>query len=141
MSETKELKSIDLSSFTIIGTGINIVISLLLSIIVIIAIGVISPVNLGVSIYIVPTIIVGSFMCGIYQFFSNGFFYNLLSAKLRNIKLSFNDDRLVIWRSTGSSLYFLSTANCFKPTNDNHNVDFRFIHNNIHICPAWNLYL
>ena len=68
MSETKELKSIDLSSFTIIGTGINIVISILLSIIVIIAIGVISPVNLGVSIYIVPTIIVGSFMCGIYQF-------------------------------------------------------------------------
>ena len=100
MSDTKELKSIDLSSFTIIGTGINIVISILLSIIVIIAIGVISPVNLGVSIYIVPTIIVGSFMCGIYQFFSNGLFYNLLSAKLRNIKLTVIDDKLVKMSTT-----------------------------------------
>ena len=95
MSGVKELKSIDLSSFTIIGTGINILFSVLLSIAVIILIGIASISSIGVSIYIVPTIIVGSFIIGIYEYFSNGLFYNLLSTKLRNINLTFNENELV----------------------------------------------
>lgn len=79
MASVKELKSIDLSSYTIILTGIGVIFALLLSIIVTIGIGIVSPENIGVSIYIIPTIIVGTFMIGIYRYFSEGLFYNLLT--------------------------------------------------------------
>ena len=43
MVSVKELKSVDLNSFTIIGTGISVLIAVLLSILVTIGIGIISP--------------------------------------------------------------------------------------------------
>lgn len=90
-----ELKSIDLSSFTIIGTGISVLIAALFSILITIAIAITSPGNIGISIYVIPTIIVGAFMCGIYQYFSNGLFYNFLSKKFRNINVAFDNEALV----------------------------------------------
>ena len=95
MASVKELKSIDLSSYTIILTGIGVIFALLLSIIVTIGIGIVSPENIGVSIYIIPTIIVGTFMIGIYRYFSEGLFYNLLTKKLKNIKFALNNGELI----------------------------------------------
>ena len=95
MTSVKELKSIDLNSFTIIGTGITVLISALISILIAIGIVITSPGNASISIYIIPTIIVGSFICGIYQYFSNGLFYNFLSKKFRNINVAFDNESLV----------------------------------------------
>ena len=88
MVSVKEFKSIDLAPFTIISTGI----SILFAIIVAIALSVvfIASGDIGTLIYIIPTIIVGAFMIGIYRYFTDGLFFNLLSEKLKNIKISLN---------------------------------------------------
>ena len=88
MVSVKEFKSIDLAPFTIISTGI----SILFAIIVAIALSVVflASGDIGTLIYIIPTIIVGAFMIGIYRYFTDGLFFNLLSEKLKNIKISLN---------------------------------------------------
>ena len=95
MSITKEIRSIDLSSYTIISTGIALLFSVLFSIVITVAIGIISPESIGVCIFIIPTIIVGTFMYTIYNSFSQGLFYNLLSKKLRTIKITLEENRIV----------------------------------------------
>ncbi len=94
MASEKEFKSIDLASFTIISTGI----SVLFAIIVAIALSVVFLImsgDTGTLIYLLPTIIVGTFMIGIYRYFTDGLFFNLLCDKLRNIKLSLNGGEVV----------------------------------------------
>ena len=95
MVSVKELKSIDLSSYTIILTGIAVLFSVIAAILTTIGIGILMPGNLASSIYLIPTIIVGAFICTIYNSFSEGLFYNLLVKKLNSIKFSFNDKELV----------------------------------------------
>lgn len=95
MSNVKELKSIDLSSYTIIATGISVLFAILLSIILSILIVIVSPASIGVIIYIIPTIVVGAFILGIYNYFSQGLFYNFLASKLRNIYFEINDNEIV----------------------------------------------
>ena len=95
MINVKELQEIDLASYTLIFTGISILFSIIFAIAVTLLIGIITPGNIGVAIYIIPTIIVGAFMIGIYRYFSEGLFFNLLSKKLRNIKIALNDGEVV----------------------------------------------
>lgn len=93
MVSVKEFKSIDLASFTIISTGISVLFAAIVAIalsVVFIASG-----DIGTLIYIIPTIIVGAFMIGIYRYFSEGLFFNLLSEKLKNIKISLNGGEMV----------------------------------------------
>lgn len=92
MVNAKELKSIDLASYTINMTAISLLFSIILSLFVIIAIGINMPQGIGSSIYIVPTIIVGTFMYSLYNFFCQGLLYNLLAKKLNNIQLIFGDN-------------------------------------------------
>ena len=95
MSNVKELKSIDLSSYTIITTGISVLFSIISSIAITVGIGIISPENIGISIYLISTIIVGTFMCTIYNSFSQGLFYNLLTKKLKTVKIELNGKEIV----------------------------------------------
>ena len=55
---------------------------------------ILAPDAIGIAIYLIPTIIVGTFMIGIYRYFSEGLFYNLLAKKLRNIKIALNDGEI-----------------------------------------------
>ena len=73
MISVKELKSIDLSSFTIISTGIAVLFSIISAILVTIAIGIASPSALGVSLYLISTIIIGTLMFSTYNSFFQGF--------------------------------------------------------------------
>ena len=95
MSEMKEIKSIDLSSYTIIMTGIAVLFAILSSIVITIGIGIISPEYIGICTFIIPTIIVGAFMYTIYNSFSQGLFYNILSTKLNAIKVTLEGNKLV----------------------------------------------
>lgn len=104
MTSVKELKSIDLSSFTTIMTGINVLIGVFTALIVTVIIAASSPGNIGISLYIIPTIIVISFISGIYQNFSNGLFYNFLATKLRNINLAFDEKKLVKISTTETAI-------------------------------------
>ena len=73
MSDVKILKSIDITSYTIMGTGIGVLFSVLFSIILLIAIGILNAQSIGVVAYIIPTIIVGTIMCSIYNRFAEGY--------------------------------------------------------------------
>ena len=95
MISVKELQSIDLASYTVIFTGISILFSIIFALVITLLIGILSPGSIGIAIYLIPTLIVGTFMIGIYRYFSESLFYNLLAKKLRNIKIALNDGEIV----------------------------------------------
>lgn len=100
MVSVKELKSIDLSSATIIVTGIAVLFSILSSILITIAIGITSPSATGIAIYIIPTIIVATLMYTIYNTFLEGYLYNVLATKINTIKIAFKDQKEIVKVST-----------------------------------------
>ena len=89
---TKELKSIDIASFTIISTGIATLISILISIIIVGIFAASVPNSIGVMMYIIPTIVFGTLICSVFLYFSQGYLYNVLSKKLGFIKLDIEGD-------------------------------------------------
>ena len=108
MSGFKELKSLDLASYTIISTAIAVLFSIISSIVIVIAIGVTSPQAMGGVIFIIPTIIVGALMYTIYNAFCQGYLYNLLTQKLNSIKIAFKDDKEIIKVSTVETAIVIS---------------------------------
>ena len=91
---TKELRSVDISSYTIISTGIATLISIIISLIIVGIFAASVPNSIGVMIYIVPTIVFGTLMCSIFLNFSHGYLYNALSKKLGFIKLDIEGDSI-----------------------------------------------
>ena len=108
MSGFKELKSLDLASYTIISTAIAVLFSIIFSIVIVIAIGVSSPQAMGGVIFIIPTIIVGALMYTIYNAFCQGYLYNLLTQKLNSIKIAFKNDKEIIKVSTVETAIVIS---------------------------------
>ena len=100
MSELKELKSIELSSFTTILTGIEIIFAIIFSIIISIAIIAFVPEGVSLAIYMIPTIIVSTLMYGTYKNFFEGFLYNTLSKKLKTINIVIKDGKEIAEIST-----------------------------------------
>lgn len=88
----KELKSVDISSYTIISTGIIALISLLISLIIAGIVSLIVPDSFGVMIYIVPTIVFSSIIWSIFLHFSEAYLYNVLSKKIGHIKFGIEGD-------------------------------------------------
>lgn len=108
MSNFKELKSIELASFTTIGMGISVLFSIIAAIIIsIFAIAVI-PNGISFVIYLIPTVIVGSFILSIYSTFSEGFFYNLLAKKLKTIAIELKDGKEIVKISTTETATMLA---------------------------------
>lgn len=85
MSDVKTLKSIDISSYTIISTGIGVLFAVLASIIGLIAIGILSSEAIGVMAYLIPTLIIGTLMASIYASFAEGYLYNWLAKRMNPI--------------------------------------------------------
>ena len=100
---TKELKSIDLSSYTLISTGIATLISVLIAIIIVGLFAVSVPNSLGVMIYIFPSIVFGTLISNIFVNFSTGYLYNVLSKRLGFIKFDIEGDSInkISARETG----------------------------------------
>ena len=91
----KELRSIDLASFTIMATSIAVLISVIASVIIAVAIGSASAEAFSFAIYLIPTIVVGTLMYGIYSNFLSAFLYNVLGTKLKKIKMVITDGEIV----------------------------------------------
>lgn len=108
MASVKELRSIDLASFTIITTAIAVLFSIISSIVLTIAIGIASPDAIGASIYIISTIVVGTLMYTIYNSFFEGFLYNTLAKKMNSIKIAFKDEKEIVKVSTTETAIILS---------------------------------
>ena len=107
---TKELKSIDLSSYTIISTGVATLISILIAIIIIVAFAVSVPNSMGVMIYIFPTIVFGTMISNIFVNFSTGYLYNVLSKRLGFIKFDIEEDSIksISAKETGLLVGFIT---------------------------------
>ena len=100
MSGFKELKSVDLASYTIISTAIAVLFSIISSIVLVIAIGIASPQAMSGAIFIISTLIVGTLMYTVYNAFCQGYLYNILTQKLNSIKIAFRDDKEIVKVST-----------------------------------------
>ena len=94
MSEFLNLKSIDISSITIIGTAINIIYAIIFTILFMV-IGTISvgTTIIGSLLMLAPTIIFGTMILTIFQIFTRSYLYNILATKLENIKLKFVENK------------------------------------------------
>ena len=87
----KELKSIDISSFTIISTGIATLFSILISVLIVIALGLIVPNSFMTMAFLVPTIVFGTIISSIFIHFSISYLYNILAKKLGFIKFDIEE--------------------------------------------------
>ena len=100
MSDVKNLTSIDITSYTTIGTGIEVLFSVLVSILLLIGIGIFSPNNIGSLAYFVPAIIAGTIMCSIYNRFAEGYLYNWLTKRMNPISIELDDEKEITKIST-----------------------------------------
>ncbi len=71
------------------------IILVLFSIILLIAIGILNAQSIGVVAYIIPTIIVGTIMCSIYNRFAEGYtLYNWLTKRMNPITFELNNEEI-----------------------------------------------
>ena len=106
----KELKSIDLSSYTIISTGVATLISIVIAIIIVGLFAVSVPNSFGVMIYIFPTIVFGTMISNIFVNFSTGYLYNVLSKRVGFIKFDIEEDSIksISAKETGLLVGFIT---------------------------------
>ena len=100
MSSIKEIKSIELASYTVITTSIGIVFSIIAAIALMIPISMSSPEGINIAIYILPTIVVGTLIYETYRNFFEGFIFNALSKRLKKIRFVLNDESEIVQVST-----------------------------------------
>ncbi len=96
----KEIKSIELASYTVITTSIGIVFSIIAAIALMIPISMSSPEGINIAIYILPTIVVGTLIYETYRNFFEGFIFNALSKRLKKIRFILNDESEIVQVST-----------------------------------------
>lgn len=108
MSDFKELRSIELTSFTAITAGISVLFSIIAAVILSIGISLLVPNGSSIIIYLIPTVIVGSFMFTIYSSFSEGLFYNLLARKLKTVAVELKDGKEIVKISTTETAMMVS---------------------------------
>ncbi len=88
----KKLTSVDIESYTIISTGINVLISIIISIIVVGLFAIAVPNSFGVMVYLIPTIIFGTMISNIFLRFTEGYLYNILASKFGFIKFDIEEE-------------------------------------------------
>ena len=104
MLSIHEIRSIELSSFTTITTAIALLFSIISAIITSIFIVLLMPAASSIIPYLIPTIIVGSFMYTIYNTFCEGLLYNLLAKKLKTIAIAINDGEIIKISTTETAI-------------------------------------
>lgn len=113
MSELKILKSIDIGSATIIGTGIQTLFAIILAIIILIMAAAINMSTVGPFLSIASTIIFGSIAFSIFGYFTESYIYNWLAKRIKPISFSIDDDGVieeVSTTSTAINLAIISTV-------------------------------
>lgn len=107
MTTVKRLKSLDISSVTIMVTAISIIFSIIISIVLLIAMGIVSVNYVGVIGFLVPSLICGTIVVAVYRSFIEGFLYNVISKKT-SIAFGLEDDGTVSKISTTSTALILA---------------------------------
>lgn len=93
MDDSKNIKSIELSSFTTMGMCINTLISIIVGVILFIIITVASGGQaISIALILIPIIVFSTILNSIIHFFGCGFLYNVITKKLNPINISINDE-------------------------------------------------
>ena len=92
MSNLKTLKSIDVASATIIGTGVQVLFSIILAIILLIIVGIVSSSSFVAFLSIASTIIFGTIAFCIFSYFTQSSVYNWLAKRINPLSFSIEDD-------------------------------------------------
>lgn len=108
MSNFKELRSIELSSYTTMSTAIAVLFSIISAIFITVLVALTVPDGVSVIIYLIPTIIVGAFMYTIYNAFCQGLLYNLLAKKFKTIAIDLKDGKEIVKISTTETAMMVS---------------------------------
>ena len=87
----KELKSIDVTSFTVISTGIVTLFALIFAILLGVAILVTVPNSFSAVVFITTTIVFGTMVSSVFLYFSEGYLYNVLSKRIKCISLDIDE--------------------------------------------------
>lgn len=107
MAAVKRLKSLDISSVTIMATTITLIFAVIISVLGLIALGIISIDYIGVMAFLVPSIICGAIVVSVYRTFIQSFLYNLIS-KRTSVMISLEDDGSISKVSTSSTAIVVS---------------------------------
>ena len=99
-----EIKSIELGSFTTMTTAINVIFSIIATIIISAVMLLTVVGSTSVIIYLIPTIIVGTYMYSIYNTFTCGLLYNFFSSKLKTICFAVDGERIVKISTTETAM-------------------------------------
>jgi hypothetical protein len=96
MSNVKNIKSIDLSSATIIGTALNVVFSIIAAIVLLIIMGILGGWNLlSGFITIACGLVFGTAIYCVFQVFAESYLYNILVKKLNPVSLTIKDNKYI----------------------------------------------
>lgn len=107
MTTVKRLKSLDISSVTIMATTISLIFSIIISIIMLVIFGAISLNNIAIMAFIIPTLIFGTLIVSVYRNFIESWLYNLISKKT-SIVFSIEEDGTVTNISTVSTALIIA---------------------------------
>lgn len=107
MTTVKRLKSLDISSVTIMATTISLIFSIIISIIMLVVFGAISLNNIAIMAFIIPTLIFGTLIVSVYRNFIESWLYNLISKKT-SIVFSIEEDGTVTNISTVSTALIIT---------------------------------
>lgn len=91
----KEMKSLDVTSFTVALTGVSTLLSLIIGIILVGAISASVPNSFATMAYVLPTIVFSTMICGIFIYFSEAYLYNVLSKRIGTIKFEIENGTIL----------------------------------------------
>ncbi|MDL2246299.1 hypothetical protein LJB96_01640 [Methanobrevibacter sp. OttesenSCG-928-K11] len=96
MSNVKNIKSIDISSATIIGTGLNILFSIIAAIVLLLGVSIIGGWNaFSGFITIACGLVFGTMIYCVFQIFAECYLYNILVKKLNPVSLTIKDNKYI----------------------------------------------
>lgn len=95
MVNSKNIKQIDLSSFTSMGMCVNTLLSIIFAVILFIVISVMTGGNASsIALVLIPVIVFGTILQSIIHFFGRGFLYNIFVKRLNAINFSIEDNEV-----------------------------------------------
>lgn len=107
MANTKELSSLELSSLTTIGMGVNVLISIIVAIIAFVVILIAGGANgLTTGLLLIPMIVFATILYSILHFFGRGYLYNLLVTRLNCIDFDIDDGEITSINPLSTSLVY-----------------------------------
>lgn len=107
MVNTKNITSLELSSLTTIGMGINVLISIIVAIVAFVAILIVGGTSgLATGLLLIPMIVFATILYSILHFFGRGYLYNLLVTKLNCIDFDIDDGEITRINPLSTSLVY-----------------------------------